>query len=162
MKLAYLGIYFLVSMIHASLKTCNIPNVWKNTLAIAFLKPAEAWGNFSSFCPIYLPPVSKLIEALRLYPSFAFKWHSHYTIRETTTPSSPLHAIKNKIINRFNQSRPYKRTVLVALYLSKPFDAVDKTTLLDDKNYCLVHVCRIKKQEIFLRTHHLPEDQKYE
>ncbi|WP_333764851.1 reverse transcriptase domain-containing protein [Streptomyces sp. IBSBF 2390] len=128
-------IEYLTGIFNLSLSTLKIPNVWKVGRIIPLLKPNKSPSEGTSYRPIsLLSPLVKLMEKL-LLPLLA----SHLTpprhqhgFRKAHSTTTALHTIYEHIQRGLNDNRPNKRTVMVALDLSKAFDTVDHVLLLND------------------------------
>jgi hypothetical protein len=98
------------------------------------LKPGKPPSLSTSYRPIsLLSPVAKILEKLvqpLLVTSLprASTQHGFAPFRSTTTALLPI--VTQAIIG-FNQNKPPVHTVVVALDLSKAFDSVDHTLLID-------------------------------
>lgn len=109
--------------------------MWKIERVVPQLKLAKIDNLGEYYRSITLfSPVVKTFEALLLttfthYLSLAEHQHGFRKVHRTTTTLS----VKNAQITRgLNQKPPCDRTILVALDLSKAFDTVKYTTLLED------------------------------
>jgi hypothetical protein len=128
------AIKYLTTLFNLSVGNSNIPSIWKQALTFPVVKPGKPATQGSSFRPISLPcPAAKILERL-LLPEVtaslqpAEYQHSFRPMRSTATALLP---ITNLIQDGFNQKKPPKRTVLVALDLSKAYNLVNITLLLE-------------------------------
>ncbi|KAL1447470.1 hypothetical protein WDU94_012425 [Cyamophila willieti] len=112
-----------------------LPDIWKVSKVIPLLKPGKSADFSKSYRPIsLLSPVIKIFEALILgilkeHLELADHQHGFRKNRSTTTA---LHHITDYIQRGLNERRPNKRTILVALDLSRAFDTVCHSILLKD------------------------------
>ena len=113
----------------------KIPDMWKLGKIIPIPKPGKPINMGSSYRPItLLSPVIKVLESI-LLPSLkenlpmADHQHGFRTGHSTTTA---LCEITTAIAGGLNSKRPHERTIVVALDLSKAFDTVCHTQLLQD------------------------------
>jgi hypothetical protein len=111
-----------------------VPAIWKTALVLPVLKPGKPPGLGTSYRPIpLLSPVVKILERLIL-PSLTSSLrvsstqHGFRLFRSTTTALLPLVSM---ISEGFNQKKPAHRSIIVALNLSKAFNSVDITLLLN-------------------------------
>ncbi|XP_075163033.1 uncharacterized protein LOC142235657 [Haematobia irritans] len=129
------GVRYLTHTFNVCLSTLEIPDIWKIGKVVPVLKPGKQAHLGDSYRPItLLSPVTKILEAI-LLPYFtehlmlAEHQHGFRSGRSTTTALCELTA---NIAEGLNSKRPHKRSILVALDLSKAFDTVNHTTLLGD------------------------------
>ena len=127
------GITYLTKLFNISLANSDIPAIWKESLIIPIPKPGKPKDQGNSYRPISLlcPPI-KVLERLLLphltdslltqQTQHGFKPH-HSTV-------TALIPITTDIVNGFNQKRPPHRTIAVAIDISKAFDSVNHTLLL--------------------------------
>jgi hypothetical protein len=122
------------ALYNLSLSNSDIPSIWKQALILPIVKPGKPATLGTSFWPIsLLSPATKVLERL-LLPEVtktlqpAEFQHGFRPMRSTVTALLP---ITNLISEGFNQKKPPMRTVLLALDLSKAFDSVDITLLLE-------------------------------
>ena len=129
------GILFLTATINLSLTTINIPSKWKVGRVIPLLKPGKPVDQSTSFRPIALLfPVAKLVERLllpELQDHLPLQDHQH-GFRKGRSTTTALNIITHNIACGFNKPKPCDRTILVALDLSRAFDTISITVLLED------------------------------
>lgn len=129
------GVKFLTCLLNLSLETLKIPQVWKTARIVPLLKPGKNSDQAKSYRPIsLLSPVAKLLEKL-LLPAFTdnieLADHQH-GFRKNHSTTTALHQIHGHISYGLNQKQPCRRTIMVALDMSRAFDTVALETLLDD------------------------------
>ena len=125
---------FLRKIYSASLKSCHIPALWKTSIVISLGKPGKNPKLPGSYRPVsLLCPAVKILESL-LLPSITEHLppatHQHGFRPGHSTVSALLH-LSSSIEDGFNQKPPANRTVAVALDLTKAFDTVDYTILIE-------------------------------
>ena len=92
------------------MSTLSIPSLWKIGRIIPILKPNKSPEQSTSYRPIsLLSPLAKLMEKLVL----------------GTLTTTALHAIHDHIQRGLNEKRPNKRTIMVALDLTRAFHTVN-------------------------------------
>ena len=128
------AVKYLTALFNLSVGNSDIPAIWKQALILPIAKPGKPASQGSSFRPIsLLCPAAKILERL-LLPQItealqpADFQHGFRPRRSTVTALLP---ITNLISEGFNQNKPPRRSVVVALDLSKAFDSVDITLLLE-------------------------------
>ena len=136
------GVRFLTSLFNLSIAHADIPALWKTANIIPLPKPGKPPSNSLSYRPISLlcPPV-KILERLILpfldVLPYSSSQHGFKTMHSCTTALFPL----VQAINRgFNHAKPPFRTTLLAVDLSKAFDCIDHTLLLDKLSSTAVNV----------------------
>ena len=125
---------YLIEIFHLSLSKCQIRAIWKSSIIVPLLKPGKDTGLSESYRPVYLLcPASKILEKW-LQPTilkhFNFAAHQH-GFRSKHSTVTALCDIATAISNGFNKKKPADRTVLVAIDLSKAFDTVKHSKLLE-------------------------------
>ena len=129
-----LGISYLTELFNLSVACADIPAVWKKANIIPIPKPGKAAGVSTSYRPIsLLSPCVKVLERLLLpyltvsLPSSSTQ-HGYKAFHSTVTALLPI--VTNIAIG-LNKDKPASRTAMVALDISKAFDAVDHDLLLE-------------------------------
>ena len=127
------GIQYLTALFNLSHQHANLPAIWKHAIILPILKPGKPKDQGTSYRPIsILCPASKVLEKLvyqRIAPllQLADTQHGFRPGRSTSTALLPL---VQRIVAGFNQQRPPRRTVAMAVDFSKAFDTVNHTALL--------------------------------
>ena len=130
-----LGIRYLTNLFNLSYQHANLSAIWKQAVIIPILKPGKLKDQGPSYRPIsILCPASKVLEKLmyaRISPHLplADTQHGYRTGRSTITALLPL---TQQVVTGFNQQRPPRRTVTMAVDFSQAFDTVNHTALLRD------------------------------
>jgi hypothetical protein len=128
--LAFLTQLFNLSILHA-----DIPAIWKSALIVPILKPGKPADQGSSYRPISLPnPAAKILERL-LHPEFVAalpKTKSHHGYAPMHSCVTALLPFATQVAVGFNNNKPARRSALVAWDISKAFDSVDHTILLEE------------------------------
>ena len=127
------ALQYLTDLFNISVANANIPAIWKNALILPVLKPGKTSGEGPHYRPIsLLCPASKILERL-LLPYLTEHLpchHSQHGSWKQRSPTSALLPLTQAIADGFNQRKPAKRTVAVALDISKAFDTVSHDKLL--------------------------------
>ncbi|KAI5731922.1 hypothetical protein M8J77_018439 [Diaphorina citri] len=126
---------YLTSILNLSLTSLIIPDIWKVARIIPLPKPNKDVNESNSYRPIsLLSPIAKLLELLLLphiNDNTTLEDHQH-GFRKNRSTTTALHLVHEQISNGLNQERPCKRTILVALDLTKAFDTISTEILLQD------------------------------
>ena len=131
------GIEYLTAVFNLSLKSSKIPDIWKQSVIVPLLKPTKEASEAKSYRPVsLLCPSIKILEKL-LLPTVLEHLKpadGQHGFRPRHSTVTALHQLNNQITTGFNLTKPPGRTVVVAVDLSKAFDTVCHTTLLEDLN----------------------------
>ena len=127
------GIAYLTELFNLSLRSANIPAIWKSATIVAIPKPGKDHTSSSSYRPIsLLCPAVKVLERL-LLPFLSEHLHlssSQHGFRENRSTTSALLPLTHSIVRGFNQPLPPTRTVAMAIDFSRAFDTVPHDCLL--------------------------------
>ena len=127
-----IALTYLTELINRSVRSANIPNIWKIGRVIPLHKPGKPADEAKSFRPIaLLSPIAKIIEKLLLndFWNIPLKEHQH-GFRPQRSTTTALNVITHNIKEGLNKAKPCHRTLLVALDLTAAFDTVDHGILL--------------------------------
>ena len=128
------AITFLTHIFNLSVQTADVPTIWRKALILPIPKPGKPTPISTSYRPIsLLCPVSKILERLIL-PSLSSSLspsptqHGFRPLHSTVTALLPT---VTQIAEGFNARKPALRTATVSIDISKAFDAVNHTLLLN-------------------------------
>ena len=127
------GLQYLTHLFTLSLRSADIPAIWKQAAIIPIPKAGKPADLGTSYRPIsLLCPAAKVMEKLLLpqltnHLQLADSQHGFRRQRSTISALLPL---AHKVATGFNKSKPADRTVLMAIDFSKAFDTVNHTKLL--------------------------------
>jgi hypothetical protein len=125
---------FLTKLFNLSTSLIEIPVVWKTAIIIPILKPGKPADQGTSYRPIsLLSPAVKILERLlRPHIRMALLKHpSQHGYSEQHSTVTALLPIATKVAIGFNAKKPASRSVLVTIDVSKAFDSVDHTLLIE-------------------------------
>ena len=128
-----LGLKYITALFNASLRSADIPAIWKQANVIFIPKGGKPISEGVSYRPIsLLPPAAKVLEKLLLpylqeHLNLADHQHGFRSSRSTVSALLPL--VHNVALG-FNQRKPPSRTVALAVDFSKAFDTVDHAQLI--------------------------------
>ena len=125
---------YLTRLFNQALNRNVIPAIWKTAKIIPILKPNKDPNNGASFRPIsLLSTISKTLEKIllpKIVPHMPKVSNQHgYKNRHSTVTA--LHEILDRVTAGFNKKAPPRRSVIVALDMSKAFDTVHLHRLID-------------------------------
>ena len=117
-----------------SYSQCKIADTWKHGIIIAILKPNKDATLASSYRPITLLSTAfKVIERLILNlitPDIPLAPTQH-GFRSGHSTNTLLTKLTQDMTEGFNHNRPHKRTLLIAIDISKAFDATPRHLLIN-------------------------------
>ena len=127
------AIQLLAKLYNNSINTNTIPQSWKTAKIVPLPKPKKDKNQGKSYRPISLiSNIAKTMERVilkRIEPHLPKKDYQHgYKVKHSTTTA--LQHITNKIASGFNKSRPPKRTIMIAIDMSRAFDVIDHHLLI--------------------------------
>jgi hypothetical protein len=127
------GTEYHTDLFNLSVRNAVVPAIWKTALVIPVPKPGKLVDKGASYRPIsLLSPVVKILERLFL-PSLTSALqasptqHGFRLDRSTITASLLL---ASQVSEGFSCNKPAKRIATVAINISKAFNLVDTTLLL--------------------------------
>ena len=148
------AIKFLTHLFNLSVKHAEMPAIWKKAVIIPVPKPGKPAGVSTSYRPIsLLAPASKILERC-LLPHFteALKFApAQHGFRPAHSTSTALLPLVDRIAGGFNQRKPPLRTATVAIDISKAFERVDHTLLLDAIASTNLHPNLVRWSAAYLR-----------
>jgi hypothetical protein len=128
------GLEYLTMLFNLSVGSADLPSIWKAAVIVSVLKPGKPANEGSSYRPIsLLCPAAKVLEWLLLpavtdaLPKDASQ-HGFSPLHSCTTALLP---IVTRVAIGFNNPKPARRTAMYAIDISKAFDAIDHTLLLE-------------------------------
>ena len=136
------AISYLTSIFNLSVATAEMPSIWKMARIIPVLKPGKSADKGISYRPIsLLCPAVKILERLILpYLTDAFNLaHHQHGFRRNRSTTSALLPLVNHVATGIRQPKPPDWTVIVALDISKAFDRVDHTLLIEQVKKLNLH-----------------------
>ena len=125
---------YLTSLFNLSLRKSELPSIWKQALILPVPKPGKPPLISTSYRPIsLLCPASKILErcVLPLLSPALSPSPSQHGFRSGHSTVTALLPTANRIANGFNEPKPPLRTATIAIDISKAFDAVQHSLLLD-------------------------------
>ena len=131
--LGHYGRAYLTRLFNLSIRSANLPAIRKMAHIIPILKPGKPPNLSSSYRPIsLLSPMVKILERLLLpYITSSLPHsntqHGFVPFHSTTISLLPL---DTKVANGFNENKLPTHTAAIAIDISKAFDGVDHTLLL--------------------------------
>ena len=137
LHLKHLGknaINLLAKLFTKVINTNTIPQIWKTAKIIPILKPNKDKRIGKSYRPIsLLSNIAKLLERIilkRILPHIPNVSYQHgYKKKHSTTTA--LQKITYLISKGFNKKQPPDRSITVAVDMSRAFDVVDHTKLIE-------------------------------
>ena len=138
LHLKHLGaeaIGYLTDIFNLSIKTSQIPQIWKCSVIIPLLKPGKDRNDSNSYRPVsLLCPAIKIMERviLPILDECLPVPDVQHGFRKMHSTVTALHDFNQDICRGFNKKKPSQRTILLQLDLSKAFDMVSHDKLLAD------------------------------
>jgi hypothetical protein len=128
------GVGYLTCLYNLSVGNADLPAIWKAAIIVPILKPGKPANLGSSYRPIsLLCPAAKVLE--RLILPFVTR---DLPKSDTQHGFSPLHSctsallpIATRVAIGFNDPKPARRSAMCAVDISKAFDAINHTLLLE-------------------------------
>ena len=145
---------YLTELFNISARKVEIPVVWKTAITIPILKPGKPADQGASYRPISLLSAAvKILERL-LRPHIRAALPKHrsqhgYAFQHSTTTA--LLPIATKVAIGFNNKKPASRSVLVTIDVSKAFDSVEHTLLIEDISNSSLHPNYVRWLAAYLR-----------
>jgi hypothetical protein len=145
---------YMTKLFNLSASGAVFPAIWKAAVIVPIFKPGKPADQASSYRPVsLLSPVAKVLERLLLpeivagLPKSKFQ-HGYAPLHSCTTALLP---IVTRVAVRFNGPKPAPRTALCALDISKAFDAVYHTLLLEQISESALHSNLVRWLAFYLR-----------
>jgi hypothetical protein len=133
---------FLTCLFNLSVDSEDLPSVWKAATIIQVLKPVKSAGKSASYRPIsLLSMAAKTLERLLLpfiteaLPKSCTQ-HGFGPVHLCTTA---LLSIVTRVAIGFNDAKPARRLVLCTIDISKAFDCIDHTLLMEQISESVLH-----------------------
>jgi hypothetical protein len=148
------GLGYLTDLFNLSVKDAVILAIWKVALILLVPKPEKPTDQGSSFKPIsLLSPAIKILERLLLsaVTSFLQAAPSQHGFRQNRSTTMALLLLCNLISEGFNRNKPAARSVFVAIDISKAFNTVDITLLLEQIASSSLHHNYVRWLSAYLR-----------
>ena len=148
------GVQYLTDLFNLSLQAADIPSIWKRATIVPIPKVGKPRHLGTSFRPIsLLCPGIKVLERLLLpllshHLTLADTQHGFRQQRSTTSALLPL---VHKVAAGFNQLKPPLRTVSMAIDLSKAFDTVNHSKLIQTIAATTLHHNVVRWLSAYLR-----------
>ena len=108
------AIEYITTLFNLSVKTCQIPAIWKSSLIIPILKPGKDTSVGTSYRPIsLLCPAANVLESLILptINKYLQPDPEHHGFRPDHSTTSALLQMTTDIAMGFNQRKPTDRTI---------------------------------------------------
>jgi hypothetical protein len=144
----------LTALFNLSVCHANIPVVWKSTIVIPLLKPGKLSELSSSYHPIsLLSLVVKLLERL-LHPAVTAALPKHESQHGYDTMHLTVMAllqISKAVAIGFNGTKPALPSAVVAIDISKAFNSVDHTLLIEEISGSDLHSNFVRWLSAYLR-----------
>ena len=128
------GIQTLTNIANYSYSHCIIPYIWKISKVITLLKPGKTPTDAASYRPItLLCTPSKVVERLllrKITPHIPLSPTQH-GYRQNHSTTTLLTNLTQKVNDGINSRNPPHRTLLITIDISKAFDAIPRTLLIN-------------------------------
>ena len=131
------AIEYITTLFNLSVRTCQIPAIWKSSLIIPIPKPGKDPSHGTFYRPISLLCLAaKVLESLLLptINTYLLPAPDQHGFRPEHSTTSALLQLTPDIAMGFNWRKPQDRTVCVAVDLSAAFDTVCHDSLLSKIN----------------------------
>jgi hypothetical protein len=129
------ALQYLTVLFNLSTQRADIPAIWKAAVIILILKSGKSADQGSSYRPISLLCLAvKLLERLlkpyiqEAYPK-SHTQHGYVPFHSTTTALLP---IATQVAIGFNDPKPARHSAMVIIDISKAFDSIDHTLLIEE------------------------------
>jgi hypothetical protein len=148
------GIIYLTSLFNLSVGGADLPAMWKAAIVVPILKPGKPADVGSSYRPIsLLCPAAKVLERL-LLPLISEalpKSETQHGFAPQHSCTTALLPIVTGIAIGFNSPKPARRTAVCALDISKAFDSIDHTLLIEQISSTTLHSNLVRWLAAYIR-----------
>jgi hypothetical protein len=135
-------IEYLTNLFNLSISNADLPALWKAAVIVPILKPGKPANQSSSYRPIsLLCPAAMVLERLLLplITSALPKSSSQHGFAPQYSCTMALLPITTRVATGFNAPKPARRSAMCAVDISKAFDAINHSLLLEQISNSELH-----------------------